>query len=287
VGLTNIKVTFDYDLSSGSSSTACRLDWSANNGSTWNTGVFNGTSTSWVCANTVTLPAGAAGVTQLKIRFVNPGTSGSRYAYVDYVSITGTTVASGSWTANAQVSLVGPSAAVTVLKAYGSAEAGPYNVLAYYTGPGTYQLRLEENLGGTATATAATLAVSKTTVQCASSSCVFLAEVAPGDSYTTAQTWSDKQTTSWPSLSGATSYTLYYGLQGDLPNLLTSATDSCVKYSGSSTSVATITEDPSSKSGGFYWFLITASNTFGEGNAGNATGGSRVVNVKSAGSCPP
>jgi len=48
---------------------------------------------------------------------------------------------------------------VTVLKAYGAADGNPYNVQPYYSGPGTYQLRLEENAGGTATVTAGSMTV--------------------------------------------------------------------------------------------------------------------------------
>jgi len=36
-----------------------------------------------------------------------------------------------------------------VLKPYGEADANPYEVKPYYTGPGTYSMRLEEDHGGT------------------------------------------------------------------------------------------------------------------------------------------
>jgi len=87
------------------------------------------------------------------------------------VKILGTAPASGSWTQNAQVSLVDPSNTVTVLKAYGAVDVNPYDVKAYYTGPGTYQIRLEENLGGMATLTGGTMTVQKTVIQCDVSSC--------------------------------------------------------------------------------------------------------------------
>ena len=109
-------------------------------------------------------------------------------------------------------------------------------------------------------------------------------EAATGTSTYTAQTWSSKTSTSWPPVSGATSYTLYRGVLSALPNLLTSATDSCTKYAGSSTS-ATDTTDPTAATDGnnMFWYLITASNASGEGTAGNATEGPRIVN--STGAC--
>ena len=106
-------------------------------------------------------------------------------------------------------------------------------------------------------------------------------EAASGSSSSTAQTWSSKTSSSWPPVSGASGYTLYRGERGQLPNLLTNATDSCTKYTGSSTS-ATEPSDPTSH-GGLYWYLITASNACGEGIAGNATAGPRIVN--SSGTC--
>lgn len=108
-------------------------------------------------------------------------------------------------------------------------------------------------------------------------------ETAPGDVLSTAQTWSDKNTMSWPSNSLATGYNLYRGIPADLPKLLTSDIDSCVRYSGSSTS-ATIADDPTWVAGGFYWYLVTGTNANGEGPAGNATAGARIIN--SSGACP-
>ena len=66
---------------------------------------------------------------------------------------------SGNWTDNAKVELIDPNSTATTLKAYGAADGSPYNVLAYYTGPGTYQVRLSENAGGTATMTGASMNV--------------------------------------------------------------------------------------------------------------------------------
>jgi hypothetical protein len=109
-------------------------------------------------------------------------------------------------------------------------------------------------------------------------------ETAPGDTFATAQSWTNKTTQTWPANAAATSYSLYRGIQSDLPQLLNSSTDSCTKYTGAATGTATITEDPTGIAGGFYWYLVTGSNTGGEGPAGNATAGARTVN--SSGTCP-
>ncbi len=108
-------------------------------------------------------------------------------------------------------------------------------------------------------------------------------ETAPGDVQADAQTWSSKSTIIWPSNLLATGYNVYRGTQAGLPNLLTSAIDSCVKYSGSATSAAA-NDDPTWVAGGFYWYLVTGTNANGEGPTGNATAGARIVN--SSGTCP-
>ena len=107
-------------------------------------------------------------------------------------------------------------------------------------------------------------------------------EVAPGYSFSTAQAWADTATTTWPSVTGATYYTLYRGTLSDLPKLLNSGTDSCVLYAGIATS-ATDVSDPSMVTGNLYWYLVTASDAYGEGSAGNTTSGARIVN--STGAC--
>jgi hypothetical protein len=109
-------------------------------------------------------------------------------------------------------------------------------------------------------------------------------ETATGKSYSSALAWTGKTVLSWPMNLQATGYTLYRGLHGDLPQLLTSDVDSCTKYTGAATSTNTITEDPTGETGGFYWYLVTGTNDGGEGTAGNATAGARVVN--SSGACP-
>jgi len=109
-------------------------------------------------------------------------------------------------------------------------------------------------------------------------------ETAPGDTPATAQSWTNKTTQTWPANASATSYTLYRGSRSDLPQLLNSSTDSCTKYTGTANSTATITENPTGVAGGFYWYLVTGSNSGGEGPAGSATAGPRVVD--SIGTCP-
>jgi hypothetical protein len=111
-------------------------------------------------------------------------------------------------------------------------------------------------------------------------------EAAPGNTPATSQGWTSKTAHNWPSTSGATSYKVYRGIQGQLANLLNSGTDSCVKYDGASTNCA-VNDDPAGEAGRFYWYLVTASNTGGEGTAGthtNGAGGPRVLN--STGNCP-
>jgi len=169
VGYTNIRVTFDAAVAI--SGATLYLDWSPD-GTAWNNGVWSTTSTAWLCDQTVTLPAGAEGQAGFRIRFRDTGSTTTQRGKVDYIKILGTQPASGTWTVNARVSLVDPSSAVTILKAYGAADASPYNVKPYYTGPGTYQVRLEENNGGTATLSSGTMVVQKTIIQCDVSSCM-------------------------------------------------------------------------------------------------------------------
>jgi serine protease AprX len=108
-------------------------------------------------------------------------------------------------------------------------------------------------------------------------------EIAAGTSAITATNWSGTGTLSWPASALASSYTLYRGALADLPKLLDSSVDSCRRYQGSAATAA-VPEDPAAASGRFYWYLVTGSNGNGEGSAGNATSGSRVVNA--SGTCP-
>jgi hypothetical protein len=103
-------------------------------------------------------------------------------------------------------------------------------------------------------------------------------ETAPGTSPSTAQSWSGKTALGWPINPMADTYTLYRGLKGDLADLLTGDPDACTRYQDSSASATDLSEDPSAMPGRFYWYLVTATNAAGEGPAGNATAGQRVVN---------
>ncbi len=162
VGYTNIRVNFDWVTFNMETGDMLRLDYF--NGSTWVTNVWNGINSTWQCGQTVTLPAGAAGIPNLQIRFFANGNAANRNerAGVDYVIIQGDSAVSGSWTQNVRVTLLDPQANATVLKAYGQADGSPYNVLSFYTGPGTYRLRIEENAGGTATLTNGSMTVQGT-----------------------------------------------------------------------------------------------------------------------------
>jgi len=108
-------------------------------------------------------------------------------------------------------------------------------------------------------------------------------ETAPGSSSSTAQTWSSKTAFTWPPVTGATSYTVYRGTLEDLPNVLSSDPDSCTLYTGPLT-YATDTANPLYVPGELYWYIVIATNAYGDGPAGNATAGPRIMN--STGTCP-
>lgn len=94
-----------------------------------------------------------------------------------------------------------------------------------------------------------------------------------------------KSTLVWGASSGAASYRLYRGASVDLPALLTSTVDSCVRFEGSATSTGPILdESPASIAGRLYWYLVDGLNGTVEGPAGNATAGPRLVNP--SGICP-
>lgn len=108
---------------------------------------------------------------------VGGGCNGTASLSATSMIVTGTASA-GSWTANARVSL-GDGTTFHVLKPYGAADANPYNVTSIYNaaGPGTYQVRIEENGGGgTAQLSAGSLMVQ--TIQC-DSGCAGAAPPAP------------------------------------------------------------------------------------------------------------
>ena len=94
--------------------------------------------------------------------------------------------------------------------------------------------------------------------------------------------WDSKTAASWTPAAGATSYSLYRGVAGDLSKLLTPATDSCTRVTTPTTAATGITENPAP--GTFTWWLVRASNTNGTGSAGSATTGTRIQNA--SGTCP-
>jgi len=198
----------------------------------------------------------------------------------------------GTLTANSKVELLGPGSGVWTLKDYGAADpAKPINVLSYYNaaggGAGTWKIRVSENTGGTAAVTAGSMHVTRAAQShCVVGSCgvTLPAEAAPGGSSSSGQSWTDKNTQGWPAVSGATWYNVYRGTLAQMPNLVTSGTDSCMKaFHTSATSVA-CSENPSGEAGKLYWYLVTAGNAIGEGTAGSATAGLRTLN--SSGTCP-
>jgi hypothetical protein len=93
--------------------------------------------------------------------------------------------------------------------------------------------------------------------------------------------WQDKATQVWPEIPDASSYKLYRGTVADLPNLLNSGSETCV-YNGVLPTFL-CSENPALATGRLYWYLVTAVNTAGEGSAGNATSGPRIINPTS---CP-
>ena len=86
----------------------------------------------------------------------------------------------------------------------------------------------------------------------------------------------------WNAVSGATSYNLYRGVPADQVHLFDASPDSCTRLSTSTlTTGSQLAEVP--PVGSFYWYLVTARNDCGEGSAGRATPGFRIVN--STGKC--
>ena len=76
----------------------------------------------------------------------------------------------------------------------------------------------------------------------------------------------------WTPVTAATQYRVYRGGRTNLPCALNSTLDSCVEgaYTTSNTGV-TIHDTPAQ--GQFFWFVVTALNSGGEGSPGTATSG--------------
>lgn len=113
-------------------------------------------------------------------------------------------------------------------------------------------------------------------------------ETAPGTGgTTTALAWTSKTAQTWQVNAGATSgYRVYRGIPANLPDLLNSNVDCCLRGTTASWSTHTLAgldDDPSSVAGRFYWYLVVGASFWGEGSAGNATAGARVLN--STGTC--
>jgi hypothetical protein len=88
----------------------------------------------------------------------------------------------------------------------------------------------------------------------------------------------------WDEVSKAEGYRVYRGGLADLPNLMNSSADGCLRYEGTEAKFDCSSDDPSSAAGSLYWYLVTAYAGGCEGTAGEGTGFTR--NLSSTGSCP-
>jgi hypothetical protein len=97
--------------------------------------------------------------------------------------------------------------------------------------------------------------------------------------------WSDVDTYTWDLDPASTSgYTLYRGDDADLAALMDPSSDSCTRFAGADeTENAVSLAGDSPAAGSFYWYLVTGWNAGGEGTAGDATAGPRVLDT--TGSC--
>jgi len=88
----------------------------------------------------------------------------------------------------------------------------------------------------------------------------------------------------WSAVVNSDSYNVYRGAAADLVALSDGMLDSCTVGSFVGTTTGSMVDgDPAA--GSLYWFLVTASNPAGEGEAGSGASGPRVVN--SQGVCVP
>jgi beta-propeller repeat-containing protein len=86
----------------------------------------------------------------------------------------------------------------------------------------------------------------------------------------------------WEAVPGAATYHVYRGEDVDLPRLLDTETDSCLRFSTAELSTGVLTEEP--LPGSFHWYLVRAENANGLGPVGSATAGPRILD--SSGDCP-
>ena len=87
---------------------------------------------------------------------------------------------------------------------------------------------------------------------------------------------------SWSPAAGAATYRLYSGRLATLPDLLAASPDSCLVSQSAATTTGPLLQDRPEPCS-LFWYLVTAQNAEGEGPAGDASAGPRVVN--STGSC--
>ena len=116
---------------------------------------------------------------------------------------------------------------------------------------------------------------------------VFTVSVAAPPSEVTNLQWCSggKDCLSWSS-AGPVQYRVYRGDRSTLASLLDTSADSClgrIWNSAATTGPGAIPEIPSA--GAMFWYLVTGKDCDGEGSAGTATAGTRVLN--SAGDCTP
>jgi hypothetical protein len=81
----------------------------------------------------------------------------------------------------------------------------------------------------------------------------------------------------WSGVTQASEYRLYRGTSAGLPGLLTTAPDSCLELASRTASTGSVLSQTPAP-GGMLWFLVTGANVCGEGQAGAASGGPRLVN---------
>jgi len=83
----------------------------------------------------------------------------------------------------------------------------------------------------------------------------------------------------WVADPNATGYRVYRGLLSNLSDLCDTDADFCLRSDGAATSFDVSGDNPSGVSGRCYYYLITGYSGAGEGPAGTATCGARVVNT--------
>ena len=157
---------------------------------------------------------------------------------------------------------------------------GSLAILNGQAAAGSWQLSIQDSAtADTGTLTSWSLTIASTTPP----TCTSCSVVMPTETLSLGWPAGSKTKLQWGAVPGAAWYTLYRGDAASLPALLNTGVDSCLSWTGSDTATPdSITQVP--PAGGIHWFLVTAANAAGEGSAGNATAGPRVVN--STGPCP-